>query len=105
MSNPIPPIVPLPEDDDSTEEVPMQEVDGREVLDPDIDETLIDSAAADRLASGADLDEEEDLLKDDDLYDDDDDAEEEEDELLDEDDDVGDGELDDDILDDEDDDL
>ena len=49
MSNPN--ITPLPLPDDDREEQATMEVDGDAVLDPDIDESLIDSASADRLAS------------------------------------------------------
>lgn len=56
MSNPIiPPIPPLPQDEDH-EGAPTQEVDGERVLDPDVDDALIDSAEADRVAAGADDD-------------------------------------------------
>lgn len=95
MSNPFPPLVPLPDDDEPRrdDEVPTREVDGRETLDPDIDDALIDSAEADRIAATEDDDD----LDDDDLLDD------EDDDLLDErDDDVDDDEFDDDLLDDDD---
>lgn len=49
MSNPNFTSVPLP-DDDRDEQATM-DVDGDAVLDPDVDESLIDSASADRLAS------------------------------------------------------
>ncbi|MGS0560128.1 hypothetical protein [Microbacterium aurugineum] len=56
MSNPIiPPIPPIPQDEDR-EGAPTQEVDGERVLDPDVDDALIDSAEADRVAAGADDD-------------------------------------------------
>ncbi|WP_426185299.1 hypothetical protein [Microbacterium sp. TWP3-1-2b2] len=48
MSNPNIVPVPPPDDDD---ELATMDVDGDAVLDPDIDESLIDSATADRLAS------------------------------------------------------
>ena len=59
MSNPIPPVVPLP-DDGTPDGVQTKEVDGEQVPDTDIDDALVDSAEADRVASGAD--EEDDLL-------------------------------------------
>jgi hypothetical protein len=55
MTNPIPnfiPVVPPPSDDEL--EAPTVEEDGETVLDPDADPERIDSAEADRLASGAD---------------------------------------------------
>lgn len=56
MSNqPIP--APLPTPDDEREEatgLPTREVDGDEMLDPDAADETVDSAEADRLASGAD---------------------------------------------------
>lgn len=55
MSNPIPPIVPFPDDDDP-EGVPTKIVDGEHVPDEDIDDALVDSAEADRVAAGADDD-------------------------------------------------
>ncbi|EYT58969.1 MULTISPECIES: hypothetical protein [Microbacterium] len=56
MSNPIiPPVPPVPHDDDAPN-VPTREVDGERVLDPDVDDALVDSAEADRLAAGADDD-------------------------------------------------
>jgi len=60
MSNPIiPPVPPIPHDDDPAG-VPTQDVDGERVLDPDVDDALIDSAEADRVAAetddGADAD-------------------------------------------------
>lgn len=57
MSNPIiPPVPPLPPDDDPTDPtgVPTREVDGERLLDPDVDDALVDSAEADRVAAGAD---------------------------------------------------
>ena len=60
MSNPIPPVVPFP-DDDTPDGVPTKEVDGEQVPDTDIDDALVDSAEADRVASGAVDDDEEDL--------------------------------------------
>ncbi|MFJ6531115.1 hypothetical protein [Microbacterium sp. NPDC091662] len=57
MSNPIiPPVPPIPHDDDPGA-VPTREVDGERVLDPDVDDALIDSAEADRVAAGAEEDE------------------------------------------------
>lgn len=57
MSNPIiPPVPPIPHDDDP-DGVPTRDVDGERVLDPDVDDALIDSAEADRIAAGADEDE------------------------------------------------
>lgn len=52
MSNPIPPVVPFP-DDDNPEGVPTKVVDGEHVPDTDIDDALVDSAEADRVAAGA----------------------------------------------------
>ncbi|WP_102192620.1 hypothetical protein [Microbacterium aurantiacum] len=57
MSNPIPPIVPLPDgdpvdDEPFDEDLVTMEQDGETTLDPDIDDGLIDSATADRLAAG-----------------------------------------------------
>jgi len=56
MSTPIPPILPLPEDDDetTTDGVPTREVDGEQTIDPDADDSQINSADADRVASGDD---------------------------------------------------
>ncbi|WP_404438310.1 hypothetical protein LG322_04275 [Microbacterium aerolatum] len=63
MSNPLIPPVPLPDDDraaaDGTAEPeidPTVEEDGERTVDPDVDDAQIDSADADRLASGADSD-------------------------------------------------
>jgi hypothetical protein len=56
MSNPTFPPLP-PRDDDDLDGVPTREVDGERVLDPDIDDALVDSAEADRLATGVDDDE------------------------------------------------
>ncbi len=53
-NNPTVPLVPEDPDDDLSSEAPVQEVNGQEVLDPDADDDLIDSADADRLATGAD---------------------------------------------------
>lgn len=55
MSNPIPPIIPIP-DDDASDGVPTREVDGETVLDPDADDAQITSVEADRIASTADSD-------------------------------------------------
>jgi len=64
MSNPIPPIIPLPDDAENDEpfddDLVTMEQDGESVLDPDIDDDLIDSAAADRLAVG-DAEDDDDL--------------------------------------------
>ncbi|MGW9114662.1 hypothetical protein [Microbacterium sp. NPDC055683] len=58
MSNaypaPIPPIPPPSQDGAADDDVPVVEVDGDEVVDPDANNDLIDSAEADRLAAGAD---------------------------------------------------
>ena len=59
MSNPTPPLVPLPDDDHG--DIPTLEVDGDETLDTDIDDALVDSAEADRAASTGDVDEADDL--------------------------------------------
>jgi|GEM_PF-695774 len=56
MSNPTPNFVPYDPDADREVEPGTREVDGERVLDPDIDADRVDSAAADRLASGADDD-------------------------------------------------
>jgi hypothetical protein len=56
MSNPIiPPVPPVPHDADA-DDVPTRDVDGERVLDPDVDDDLVDSAEADRVAAGADED-------------------------------------------------
>ncbi|GGO61766.1 hypothetical protein GCM10010910_10350 [Microbacterium nanhaiense] len=55
MTNPIPnfiPVVPPPSDEDVN--APVVEEEGETVLDPDADPSRIDSAEADRIASGAD---------------------------------------------------
>jgi hypothetical protein len=52
MSNPNMASVPVPDDD--RDEQATVEVDGDAVLDPDIDDALVDSASADRMASGDD---------------------------------------------------
>ena len=51
---PIPPLV--PRDDDDLERATI-ESDGEVVLDPDVDDDLIDSADADRLAADPEADE------------------------------------------------
>lgn len=59
MSNqPIPAPMPLGGADDAEVSTtdPTREVDGETVLDPDANDELVDSAEADRLASGADDD-------------------------------------------------
>lgn len=61
MSNPLIPPLPLPDDDDrpdggashAGDDPVTVERDGERVVDPDIDDDQVDSAAADRLASGA----------------------------------------------------
>ena len=50
-SNPTPPIVPDPLDSDLDEGVVERE-DGERVVDPDVNDDLVDSADADRLAAG-----------------------------------------------------
>ncbi|MFF1541820.1 hypothetical protein ACFVWL_17235 [Microbacterium sp. NPDC058269] len=61
MSNPvIPPVPPIPHDDDPAG-VPTRDVDGDRVLDADVDDALVDSAEADRVAAGADEDDESDV--------------------------------------------
>lgn len=50
MTNPIPPLVPLPDDGDD-QGVPQREVDGERVLDTDADADQVDGADADRLAA------------------------------------------------------
>jgi len=54
MSNPYPAPYPLPDDGENRDDLPTTEVDGDEVLDPDANDDLIDSADADRLAAGED---------------------------------------------------
>jgi hypothetical protein len=51
---PIPPVPPLSDDENAG--VPTREVDGERVLDEDVDDSLIDSAEADRAASTGDVD-------------------------------------------------
>ena len=51
---PIPPLV--PRDDDDLEQATIER-DGEVVLDPDVDDDLIDSADADRLAADPEADE------------------------------------------------
>ncbi|WP_194421859.1 hypothetical protein [Microbacterium abyssi] len=61
MSNPLIPPLPLPDDDRATDDVTSEpgidpvtvERDGERSIDPDVDDDQIDSADADRLASGA----------------------------------------------------
>lgn len=55
MSNPTPPLFPVSGDDDRPDET-VTDPDGETTLDPDLDDESIDSADADRLASGADDD-------------------------------------------------
>ena len=55
MSNPFPAVPPLPHGDDP-DAVPTRDVDGERVLDPDVDDALIDSAEADRVAAETDDD-------------------------------------------------
>ena len=50
MSNPIPPIFPVP-DGDSDDNPVTRVFDGEEILDPDVDDNQVDSAEADRIAS------------------------------------------------------
>lgn len=63
MSNPLIPPLPLPNDDDlpddgESSDVPATvERDGERTIDPDSDDGQVDSAAADRLASGASAEE------------------------------------------------
>jgi hypothetical protein len=45
-----------PLSDDENAGVPTREVDGERVLDEDVDDSLIDSAEADRAASTGDVD-------------------------------------------------
>jgi len=61
MSNPN--IAPVPLPDDDRDEQATMDVDGDAVLDPDIDEHLIDSASADRLASEEAAEPEEDTAR------------------------------------------
>lgn len=63
MSNPN--IFPVPLPDDDRQDETTVDVDGETVLDPDVDDRLLDSASADRMASGADTgaaDDEPDVL-------------------------------------------
>lgn len=53
-SNHIQPFPLVPEGGDARPDAGEMEVDGEARLDPDIDDSLVDSAEADRLASGAD---------------------------------------------------
>lgn len=53
MSNPFPLVPPLP-DGEEPEGVPTRDADGERVLDPDVDDALVDSAEADRLAARGD---------------------------------------------------
>ncbi len=53
MTNlPLPPFLPVP--DGAPEDEPVVDVDGEDVLDPDANPDLIDSADADRLAADGD---------------------------------------------------
>ncbi|MGB3374481.1 MAG: hypothetical protein WBA87_05015 [Microbacterium sp.] len=56
MSNPTPNFLPHDPDADPEVDAGTREVDGERVLDPDVDADQVDSAAADRLAAGADDD-------------------------------------------------
>ena len=51
MSHPYPPAVPPPSNQGRADEPGIRDVDGEEALDPDVDDRLIDSAEADRLAA------------------------------------------------------
>lgn len=53
---PVPPLV--PRDDDDLEQATIERDDDEVVLDPDVNDDLVDSADADRLAAGADPDDE-----------------------------------------------
>ena len=53
MSN-TPPVLPVPDDDGDPLEEATVERDGERTLDPDAADELVDSAEADRLASGGD---------------------------------------------------
>ncbi len=65
MSNPLIPKLPLPDDDrvategaePGVDDPATLERDGERRLDPDVDPSQVDSAAADRLSAGADSDE------------------------------------------------
>ena len=50
-NNPIPPLVPRPDDDAEVDGVPHRDVDGEPVLDTDADADQVDGVAADRLAA------------------------------------------------------
>ncbi|MET0297124.1 MAG: hypothetical protein ABW024_06955 [Microbacterium sp.] len=54
-STPIPPIVPDPLDPE-LDSASIEREDGEHVIDPDVDEDLVVSADADRLAAGGDAD-------------------------------------------------
>ncbi len=52
MSNPVPPVPPVNPDDASYEGPDIEtEVDGEPILDPDVNDDLVDSADADRRAA------------------------------------------------------
>ncbi|GAB3599397.1 hypothetical protein [Microbacterium tumbae] len=53
MSNAFPPAFPFPDGERDAKDQATHEVDGEEVLDPDVDPSRVDSAEADRLAAGA----------------------------------------------------
>jgi hypothetical protein len=54
MSNPTPNMLPEDPDLEENEATPTREVDGEVELDPDADPDRVDSIDADRMASGAD---------------------------------------------------
>jgi len=54
MSNPPIPSAPIPDHDDGEPDAEMIDDDGERTLDPTLDDDLLDSADADRLASGGD---------------------------------------------------
>ncbi|BDZ37983.1 hypothetical protein [Microbacterium suwonense] len=56
MSNPTPNYLPEDPDAEASTDPATREVNGERVLDPDADPDLIDSAEADRLATGGDDD-------------------------------------------------
>ena len=56
-NNPMVPLVPEDPDDESVPDAALrEEADGRETLDPDAADELVDSAEADRIAAERDVD-------------------------------------------------
>ena len=52
MSNPLIVPIPMPDRDDDEPEIMMEDEEGEPMIDPTVDEDFIDSAEADRIASG-----------------------------------------------------